>query len=257
MPQKSRLNNLFLKKKEGSTVKRTLTVAVAAALTVVICAALVSCGENSADFSSVQAGDIIKLGRYEQDNNLKNGTEQIEWLVLEVKDGKAFVISEYALDRQPYNTTRQAVTWETCSLRTWMNETFINEAFTENERRIILTTTVTADINRYHDNIPQGNDTEDKLFLLSLSEAERFFPLPDSSPSTTSDPSEFLCSCKETPYSSGQKEYFYTNWLLRTKGSDLYRVCYVFWEGVFHAAGVAIEADINAVRPAMWIEIEK
>lgn len=52
-----------------------------------------------------KVGDYVFFGAYEQDNNTANGKENIEWLVLEVKDGKALVTSKYALDCKPYNTS--------------------------------------------------------------------------------------------------------------------------------------------------------
>lgn len=76
----------------------------------------------------------MSFGKYEQDNNTSNGKEKIEWLVLEVKDGKALVISKYALDCKPYNTSSTNVTWETCSLRNWLNNDFINSAFSATEK---------------------------------------------------------------------------------------------------------------------------
>ena len=45
-------------------------------------------------FASVAVGDLITFGTYEQDNNPDNGPEPIEWVVLDVKDHKALVISK-------------------------------------------------------------------------------------------------------------------------------------------------------------------
>ncbi|MDY6017558.1 MAG: TIR domain-containing protein, partial [Oscillospiraceae bacterium] len=75
-----------------------------------------------------KAGDYVFFGAYEQDNSASNGKEHIEWLVLEVKDGKALVISKYALDCKQYNTNYTDVTWEACTLRRWLNNDFINAA---------------------------------------------------------------------------------------------------------------------------------
>lgn len=72
-----------------------------------------------------KVGDYVFFGAYEQDNNTANGKENIEWLVLEVKDGKALVTSKYALDCKPYNTSYTDVTWENCTLRRWLNNDFI------------------------------------------------------------------------------------------------------------------------------------
>ena len=75
-----------------------------------------------------KVGDIVYFGTYEQDNDTSNGKEDIEWLVLAKKGNRILVISDKALDRQPYNSSRTRVTWETCTLRKWLNNDFINAA---------------------------------------------------------------------------------------------------------------------------------
>ena len=87
-------------------------------------------------------GSIITLGQYEQDNNEENGPEEIEWIVLDVKGEKCLLISRYALDVLPYNVEDKNITWEKCSLRTWLNEDFLQEAFSEEERKLILNSEV-------------------------------------------------------------------------------------------------------------------
>ena len=71
---------------------------------------------------------VITFGKYEQDNNVGNGREDIEWLVLDVKDNKALIISKYGLDCQPYNASQAEVTWENCTLRKWLNDNFLSKA---------------------------------------------------------------------------------------------------------------------------------
>ena len=82
----------------------------------------------------VSAGDIITFGRYEQDGNTVNDPEAIEWQVLEVEDGHALLISKYALDEKKYNEKYENVTWETCTLRAWLNGEFYNSAFSSEEK---------------------------------------------------------------------------------------------------------------------------
>jgi len=128
--------------------------------------------EASAD--DVKVGSYVTFGRYEQDNVSSNGPEAIEWLVLDVKDGKVFLLSKYGLETKHYNETWAAVTWETCTLRTWLNEEFYYTAFDEEERMSVLKTLVKTEDN------PQfgtegGSDTEDRVFLLSIEEAEQYF----------------------------------------------------------------------------------
>ncbi len=128
--------------------------------------------------TNANVGDTFIFGAYEQDNDLSNGAESIEWRVLAKEDNKVFLISKYALDCKPYNTSFDAVTWETCSLREWLNGDFLNAAFTANEQTFIADTFVSADENPEYSTNP-GNATTDKVFLLSVSEVENYLPLEE------------------------------------------------------------------------------
>ena len=86
-------------------------------------------------FSKV--GNIVRYGHYEQDNDLNNGKEEIEWVVLAVLDRKSLLISKYGLDARPYNLSFKAIKWETCSLRRWLNNDFFKTAFTLKEQSAI------------------------------------------------------------------------------------------------------------------------
>lgn len=101
----------------------------------------------------------------------------IEWLVLARDGNKALLISRYWLDAQPYNTDHTSVTWETCTLRTWLNVTFYNKAFSSDEQAAILTTSVDNGKNQGYSkwSTSGGNNTEDKVFLLSYAEANKYF----------------------------------------------------------------------------------
>ena len=116
----------------------------------------------------------ILMGHYEQDGNLDNGPEPIEWIVIAEEDGKLLVMSRYILDGVPYHTEYTDVTWETCALRAFLNDDFYNTAFDADEQARILTTTVTNPDNARM-SVPGGNDTEDKIFLLSMEEVEKYF----------------------------------------------------------------------------------
>jgi len=122
-------------------------------------------------------GDVVFFGSYEQDNDLSNGPEPIEWIVLACDGDKTLLLSKYGLDAQPYNEEDESVTWETCTLRTWLNEEFLNAAFTEAERAAILPTDVdnSAAQGFAEWNTDGGNDTQDKVFLLSCAEADEYF----------------------------------------------------------------------------------
>ena len=111
-------------------------------------------------------GDYVFFGAYEQDNNTSNGKENVEWLVLEIKDGKALVISKYALDCKQYNTSYTDVTWETSTLRKWLNNDFYNTACSETEKTYLQNP---LKANLCYPSVDEYNcaTTKDKVFLLS------------------------------------------------------------------------------------------
>lgn len=195
---------------------------------------------------TAKVGDYIVLGSYEQDNDTSNGKENIEWLVLAREGDKLLLISRYALDNQPYNTSDTGVTWENCSLRTWLNGTFINNAFSSDEKELIQSTTVTADKNPSYSTSP-GNNTTDNVFLLSIAEVNKFFS------------SNSARQCQATVYAMAQgvSAYYHAicHWWLRSPGLDSDRAVCVGGDGSLILPGPSVTNAYNAVRPALWIDI--
>lgn len=202
---------------------------------------------------TANVGDIIVFGAYEQDNNTSNGKEDIEWLVLAKEDNKILVISDKALDCKPYNQSRDYVTWETCSLRNWLNNDFINAAFTAEERAMIPTVTVSADMNPEYNTNP-GNATKDKVFLLSIVEAEKYFTSDEARKCV---PTEYAISngaSTSDSYTKGGKATCL--WWLRSPGFDQFIAAYVNYFGPVLRYGRSVGNASNSVRPAMWITID-
>ena len=77
--------------------------------------------------NSLSVGDIIKFGNYFINDDTTK--EPIEWRVLEVSNDKALLITKDAIDCKPYNYEMRNITWENCTLRQWLNNEFINQAF--------------------------------------------------------------------------------------------------------------------------------
>jgi hypothetical protein len=89
--------------------------------------------------SLFSVGDVITLGRYEQDGNPENGAEDICWEVKEIAGNKALLVSKYALDAAPFHySTADNVTWESSSLRGWLNSYFLDAAFSDEEQSLII-----------------------------------------------------------------------------------------------------------------------
>ena len=194
-----------------------------------------------------KVGDYVFFGAYEQDNNTSNGKEDVEWLVLEIKDGKALVISKYALDGKPYNPSYTDVTWETCTLRKWLNNDFLGAAFSAEEKAMIPTVMVSADKNPAYSTNP-GNATQDQVFLLSITEANTYFS------------SDSARQCKPTKYAvaNGVSESNSRNccrWWLRSPGYFQNLAATVSTGGDVPEGGSQVSNDSNAVRPALWINL--
>ena len=200
--------------------------------------------------TAAMVGSIIKFGKYEQDNDTSNGKEDIEWLVLAKENSNALLISDKALDCKPYNTSCEEVTWETCSLRAWLNDDFLNDAFTKEEQAIINTTDVSADENP-NSKTNQGNDTQDKVFLLSVIEADLYFVGNENKRMCVST----TYARKKGAYTSGTQYNDGSTcwWWLRTSGNSRYSAAYIHTYGRIYSSGVMVSNTHEGVRPAMWI----
>ena len=201
---------------------------------------------------ATKVGDSVFFGSYEQDNNTSDGKENIEWIVLEKEDKKALLISKYALDCQKYDSENTWVTWESCILRKWLNGTFLNNAFGEKQQEIILDSITSAEKNPSY-NIDSGNTTTDKVFLLSITEAEKYFSTDEAR------------KCVPTEYAKANGAYTsssYTKggagtccWWLRSLGYSQFDAASVYSDGSVHYSGLVIQDDNGCVRPAIWLNI--
>ena len=194
--------------------------------------------------SSYRGFVTIPFGRYPQAS--KNENAPIEWLVLKNDGSRALLISKYALDCRKYNTSYAYVTWGTCKLRKWLNRTFLNAAFSERERAMIPSVTVSADKNPRYSTSP-GNSTTDQVFLLSITEVNKYFS------------SHSARQCQGTAYCYAQGAYKADNgnclWWLRSPCHDSNAAAYVRDSGNVNEDGFLVNCDINAVRPALWINL--
>ena len=214
--------------------------------------------------AKAKPGDTVFLGTYEQDNNTSNGKEDIAWRVLSTSDDKILVISDKVLDCQPYNTSDADVTWETCSLRKWLNNDFLNAAFVTGEQEKIQNTYIPAD----KDPVTQkevGNATTDKVFLLSADEANNYFTMQQQRKCV---PTEYAISRGAETGSmtswDDDDETISDNcyWWLRGAGLGSWGIGIDLDEARFVARngeitdGTYVDGDDKGVRPAMWISLK-
>ena len=136
-----------------------------------------------------------------------NGQEEIEWLVIDKNDVSIQLLSLYILDYKKYNGMDIDVTWTGCSLRTWLNGTFIKTAFNSDEQKLIRETLVSDDKNPLRKTSAAIQYTHDKVFLLSINEVYSLF---DQDGDRT---------CEATTFAKNQVKNYSTAWWLRTPGS--------------------------------------
>ena len=216
--------------------------------------------------NSLNVGDVVEFGKYEQDNNTSNGKEDIEWNVLAKEDNRVLLISKYALDCKQYHPIWSIATWETCSLRQWLNGTFIDSAFDGAEKSIVKETEVLAekeiDIYEYEEGekIPKysienpGNTTTDRVFLLSITDAEKYFKSDEDR------------KCVPTMYAVAQGAYISSSeskageptcwWWLRTPGYNQIDGTGTIIGGSVYCGGGSVRYGDVCVRPAMWVSIK-
>ncbi len=205
------------------------------------------CGKTEGDPVPLNVGDIIALGKYEQDCNMSNGAEDIQWMVLDIQGDHVFLITQDCIEVLPYHTDKNDVTWELCTLRSWLNNTFYNSAFTPSEQAAIVETYV--DNSRIPDyNTSGGADTRDYLYLLSVPEVQYYF----SQPGVSRESRATAYTLDRGAGSLGKSEYWWT----RTTGNyqNTARVVDSVDTKIF-PEGDNVGCVDNVVRPVMWIDL--
>ena len=206
-------------------------------------------------------GSAVTFGSYEQDNDTSNGPEEIEWIVLDVQDGKSLLLSKYGLDAKPYNTESTSITWENSTIRKWLNNDFITAAFTADEQKAIIMTQVdNSSAQGYSEwSTSGGNNTQDQIFLLSYAEAKKYLDVEFG------NSSNLKARVSPTAYAEAQGADTSSRnetedgeaagwWWLRSPGPHQRDAAFVLFDGSLNFNFVNI--DRGCVRPAFWINLE-
>lgn len=193
----------------------------------------------------LQVGDNIFFGAYPYD---EDGTARpIKWRVLDVRDGKALLFSEYGLDTQPYHNVYENITWENCSLRAWLNQAFLCTAFTKEEEAAIQLTHIDNGKSQGNPDwsTDGGSDTQDKAFLLSYKEAGDYFSNANSR------------ACRATPYAKDKRARVekrgFCYFGLRSPG--IFQISAAVVVGSSSRDCSDVRYVNNCVRPALWVNL--
>ena len=187
---------------------------------------------------------IIENTKYHKTEKDYFKYEPIKWRVLQSENGEAFLLSDVILDKQLYNENDKYVTWEKSSLRAWLNKKFINTAFSDEEKEKINITEIVNQDNPVY-GIEGGNNTFDKIFLLSLSEVseqqdgEKYGFLDDE-----------IRACGKSDFSKTVSW-----WWLRSPGRNSFSAAEVDCCGWILRCGVDVCYDSDGVRPALHLNL--
>ena len=209
--------------------------------------------------ANAEIGDMILMGKCEQDGIESNSSEIIEWQVIDKKDGKLLIISKVSIGAVKYNDKKEDITWEKSSLRKYLNSDFINDVFADYEKKIISKTKVPAHKNPEYSSDP-GADTKDMLFILSSLEAKKYFKSNEERKAGVTQ--ILLLKNKNIDSVDDGAPYW-----LRTPASTQDAACVVYYDGAIvgerdayvvsgkdHIYSFNVDS-IFGVRPAMWIDI--
>lgn len=162
------------------------------------------------------------------------------WLVLDKQDDKTLVIARAILEQQPYHNALEDITWEQCSLRQYLNGTWFDTTLSEAEKTMVAETAIKNPSNPKY-GIRGGNDTTDKVFLLSLQEAEHYLAGAAK-----------LLQAQKTDSTEFQW------WHLRSPGEAADVAASVTSGGLidYHGTAADVTDATGGVRPAMWLQLD-
>ena len=206
--------------------------------------------------ASPRVGDIMRFGEW-------------DWRVLDVQNNRALIITENIIERRAYNEEDEEVTWETCTLRGYLNGEFLQK-FSGEERGRIAETRIQNPDNLWYAR-KGGNHTEDKVFLLSLEEVDRYFGNSGDYENRRSKSERFFDGKREFVPDEDGPALVFSNandsdrtaklnnepclWWLRSPGYYSSRAAIVGGGGFVDASGVLVIDDYSGLRPALWLNL--
>lgn len=220
-------------------------------------------GGSAANIGGSQKDNVF-FGNYFQSN--RTTKDPVKWRVLSNAGGQLFLLSDQNLEVFQYHTERENVTWETSTIRSWLNgydaaytdDNFLDAAFSDREQAAIAVTNVINYDNEEYDpgsgNFTDGgNDTTDRVFLLSIMDLYNrvYFPPKTSDLSTN------------TVYvADGGKLRSYMNpageadrWWLRSPGFTQKEAAFMEDLGGSVPEGNPVDNRNTAVRPAFNLNL--
>lgn len=193
--------------------------------------------------------------------------EKIKWRVLWNDGDTLFVMADKGLDCKAYNNENKSITWEECTLRQWLADDFYNIAFNSSEQKAIKTYKVNNQAAPGY-KIGNGNDTEDKIYILSIPEIRNedyglwdkridWAHKKDKKANRRMQPTDYAHARGIRLMNIGGHYSKNCKWWLRSACSYTKYGAEVNWEGGVFTVGYHTNIFCNAVVPVMHIGIEE
>lgn len=203
----------------------------------------------------MQTGDKISFGQY-------------TWLVLDIQEDAALLITDQMIGQRPYHNKAGDVSWADCELRTYLNNE-VYQSFNEEEQAAIMKV-----MNKNMDNPWYGTDggeaTQDNIFLLSIEDAVCHY-FGDSS-ALLYHPGKnqkywFQRKDKNNIHRQALYDDYVWWWWLRSPGRAGNRAVYIWGDGnigiqgnaTFHYGSDTVHPLTNdnsgGIRPALWMKL--
>ena len=196
--------------------------------------------------SDAGIGDVVRFGSYEQDGDSGNGKEPISWYVLDKTKDAMMLLAVNVLDGQKYHEKQEPVTWDQCSLRKWLNDDFLNEAFSEQEKACLIRMEVKNDF---------GENTADAVTLLSVRECMEYFGIDPEEPGA--DPRKFYEGIYEVGISKKEKESRMKRFLNASDSRRFGKAARVLWWDGVHMGqlGTIIQGKVESILEETNVDI--
>ncbi len=168
----------------------------------------------------------------------------IDWIVLAKENDRTLLLSKSVLDIMPYNSDRISMTWETCELRKYLNGEFYKNCFSDVEKGRVQSSIVKNNNNKLY-STSGGNETNDKVFCLSIEEVDTYLKDNDYIKAAVT---------RRVDEKLGRLRIKCLGWWLRSPGCDNTFAALVTNDGSKSGAGIRLDSDQIGVRPALWIK---
>jgi len=235
--------------KSGNCINRIVFAGILFLICMMWAAPQVPAAEAVSEEGNIAVGDLYILGSYEQNADSADGSEELEWIVLDVQEERMLLLSLYAIDCPAYHEEDVPVTWEESSVRKWLEQVFYTSAFSGAEKEEILAGDLQNPDNPEY-GTAGGNDTKDRVFLLSIPEAQEYF---------SQNALAGYSTCQAT--SAAKDHGIWTEsgsgncwWWLRSPGRCKDSAAGVGHTGVVGTYGTMVSQTVYGVRPAMWVK---